>query len=288
MSVSGFDTGHNKVQVPTMSEFAALTEAVLAKQTDLAATGGEPQDDADDLKVTGIYYIPATADNVPSAHDYVIVVCSIDDENTAVMQVAISTNGTYIYTRMYVNSYFTAWKRWAAYSYVNNTFPLVTSGTTLPDTASGKNGDIYYYIDNGTITKVYGKLNNVWMEVKPNATLDDLISRVTTLEDEVSDITPTVTKLNDEIPGYIKMQNLEKAFTSGYTELSYSDLGIEGKTLVAIMASPQFAGGSVASGFCYCTCQPANNKVYIYMKNGITSASVVDGTYKFTIIMVYT
>ena len=288
MSVSGFDAGHNKVQVPTMAEFTALTASVLSKQADLAATEGEPQSDADNVKTTGIYYLPATAANVPSAHNYVLVVCAIDDSNTAVMQVAISTNGTYIYTRMYVNSAFTAWKRWAAYSYVNNTFPLVTSGTTTPDDANGKNGDIYYYIENGTITKVFGKLNNTWMEVKPNATLDDLITRVGDLEEEVSDITPTVTKLNNEVPGYIKMQNLEKAFTSGYTELSYNDLGISGKTLVAIMASPQFVGGSVASGFCYCTCQYASNKVYIYMKNGITGASVVDGTYKFTIIMVYT
>ena len=172
MSVYGFDNGHNKVEVPTNTEFAALAVAVLGKQADLSATDGTAQEDANDVKSTGIYYIPSTADNVPSAHDYVLLVFSLDAENNTVMQVAISVNGTYIYTRMYANSYFTAWKRWASYSYVNNTFPVTTSGTTLPDDASGKDGDTYYYIVNNSIQTMFVKLDGAWMEVMTRDTVE--------------------------------------------------------------------------------------------------------------------
>lgn len=168
MSVFGFDVGHNKVAVPEESDFNTLALAVLGKQADLSATDGTAQEDANEVKTTGIYYIPSTADNVPSAHDYVLLVFSLDTENSTVMQVAISVNGTYIYTRMYANTYFTEWKRWASYSYVNNTFPVTYSGDTVPDDANGKNGDFYYYIINNKISNMYVKLNNMWLDVLSN------------------------------------------------------------------------------------------------------------------------
>lgn len=165
MSAYGFDIAHNKIEVPDITDFNSLALSVLGKQTDLSATDGTAQEDANDVKTTGIYYIPATADNVPSAHDYVLLVFSLDTENSTVMQVAISVNGTYIYTRMYANTYFTAWKRWASYSYVNNTFPVTYSGNTVPDDANGKNGDHYYYLVDGAVQTMYVKLNDSWMEV---------------------------------------------------------------------------------------------------------------------------
>lgn len=170
MSTYGFDSAWNKVEVAEAEALATLQTVVAGKQAKLDATEGVAQEDANDLTITGIYYIPNTADNVPSDSNYVLVVCSIDDTASAVMQVAISTDGTYIYTRMYVNSAWTIWKRWASQTYVNSTFARTYSGTTAPDNNNGKDGDTYYQLgtdenDNTIIDKMYVKLNDTWMQV---------------------------------------------------------------------------------------------------------------------------
>lgn len=163
--VYGFDNAHNKKEVADRSEINSLWALAQSAQADLSFTDGASMSDADLLPETGVYFVPSTADHIPSAHDYVIFVLSVDSNNSTIMQLAISTNGTYLYTRMYVNDAFTAWKRWASYSYVNDTFPLVYSGTEQPDNANGKDGDTYYLLANDEIQSMYVKLNGIWMEV---------------------------------------------------------------------------------------------------------------------------
>lgn len=170
--VYGFDDAHNKKEVAGRSEINSLWALAEGAQVNLAFTDGASMSDADLLPETGVYFVPSTANNIPSAHDYVIFVLSVDSNNSTIMQLAISTNGTYLYTRMYVNSAWTMWKRWASYSYVNNTFTVTYSGTEAPDNANGKNGDTYYLLANNAIQAMYVKINNIWMEVNTNGTDD--------------------------------------------------------------------------------------------------------------------
>ena len=288
MSTYGFDSAWNKVEVAEAEAVAILQTTVAGKQAKLNATEGAPQTDANDLKVTGIYYIPSTADNIPSASNYVIIVCSVDDTNSAVMQVAITTDGTYIYTRMYANTAWTIWKRWASQTYVNSTFPRTYSGIELPDDTVGKNGDVYYYISDNKITKVYAKLNDKWEEitVESSGSSTELEERVTTLEGDVDDIERDITDLNAKVPGYMKMLGTSVTTASGVGQVTFATMGITGKTLDEVMCVVKYAS-SAGAGNCYASCQISTDYINVYIRNGVTSGLAADGTYAITLFYTY-
>ena len=294
MPVYGYDSAWNKVEVAEESDLATLAISVASKQEKLNATGGAAQSDPDDLKTTGIYYVPSTADNIPSNSNYVIIVCSIDDSGTAVMQVAITVDGTYIYTRMYVNTMWTIWKRWASQTYVNSTFTRVYSGTTVPDADLGKNGDIYYYISNNEISKIYTKLDDVWKENKTEGSVEDLTDRVGTLETDVEDIQSSVTALNtavntleEKVPTYMKMLSTTVTISSGVGQVTFETMGITGRTLIDAMCVIRYAS-SAGAGNCFASVQLSTNYINVYIRNGVTSSIAADGLYAITLFYTYT
>ena len=294
MPVYGYDSAWNKVEVAEESDLATLAISVASKQEKLNATGGTAQSDPDDLKTTGIYYVPSTADNIPSNSNYVIIVCSIDDTGTAVMQVAITVDGTYIYTRMYVNTMWTIWKRWASQTYVNSTFTRVYSGTTAPDVELGKNGDIYYYISDNEISKIYTKIDDIWKENKTEGSIDDLTDRVGTLETTVEDIQSSVTALNTavntleaKVPTYMKMLSTTVTISSGVGQVTFEAMGITGRTLLDAMCVVRYAS-SAGAGNCFASVQLSTNYINVYIRNGVTSSLAADGTYAITLFYTYT
>lgn len=294
MPVYGYDPAWNKVEVAEESDLATLAISVASKQEKLNATGGAAQSDPDDLKTTGIYYVPSTADNIPSNSNYVIIVCSIDDSGTAVMQVAITVDGTYIYTRMYVNTMWTIWKRWASQTYVNSTFTRVYSGTTVPDADLGKNGDIYYYISDNEISKIYTKIDDVWKENKTEGSVEDLTDRVGTLETDVEDIQSSVTALNTavntleaKVPTYMKMLSTTVTISSGVGQVTFETMGITGRTLIDAMCVIRYAS-SAGAGNCFASVQLSTNYINVYIRNGVTSSLAADGTYAITLFYTYT
>lgn len=294
MPVYGYDPAWNKVEVAEESDLAALAISVASKQEKLNAAGGAAQSDPDDLKTTGIYYVPSTADNIPSNSNYVIIVCSIDDSGTAVMQVAITVDGTYIYTRMFVNTMWTIWKRWASQTYVNSTFTRVYSGTTVPDADFGKNGDIYYYISDNEISKIYTKLDDVWKENKTEGSVEDLTDRVGTLETDVEDIQSSVTALDtavntleEKVPTYMKMLSTTVTISSGVGQVTFETMGITGRTLIDAMCVIRYAS-SAGAGNCFASVQLSTNYINVYIRNGVTSSLAADGTYAITLFYTYT
>lgn len=294
MPVYGYDSAWNKVEVAEESDLATLAISVASKQEKLNATGGAAQSDPDTLKSTGIYYVPSTADNIPSNSNYVIIVCSIDDTGTAVMQVAITVDGTYIYTRMYVNTMWTIWKRWASQTYVNSTFTRVYSGTTVPDADLGKNGDIYYYISDNEISKIYTKIDDVWKENKTEGSVEDLTDRVGTLENTIEDIQSSVTALNTavntleaKVPTYMKMLSTTVEISSGVGQVTFETMGITGRTLIDAMCVVRYAS-SAGAGNCFASVQLSSNYINVYIRNGVTSSLATDGTYAITLFYTYT
>ena len=294
MPVYGYDSAWNKVEVAEESDLATLAISVASKQEKLNATGGAAQSDPNDLKTTGIYYVPSTADNIPSNSNYVIIVCSIDDSGTAVMQVAITVDGTYIYTRMFVNTMWTIWKRWASQTYVNSTFTRVYSGTTVPDADLGKHGDIYYYISDNEISKIYTKLDDVWKENKTEGSVEDLTDRVGTLETDVEDIQSSVTALNtavntleEKVPTYMKMLSTTVTVSSGVGQVTFETMGITDRTLLDAMCVVRYAS-SAGAGNCFASVQLSTNYINVYIRNGVTSSLAADGTYAITLFYTYT
>lgn len=294
MPVYGYDSAWNKVEVAEESDLATLAISVASKQEKLNATGGAAQSDPDNLKTTGIYYVPSTADNIPSNSNYVIIVCSIDDSGSTVMQVAITVDGTYIYTRMYVNTMWTIWKRWASQTYVNSTFTRVYSGTTVPDVDLGKNGDIYYYISNNEISKIYTKLDDVWKENKQEGSVEDLTDRVGALETDVEDIQSSVTALDtavntleEKVPTYMKMLSTTVTISSGVGQVTFETMGITGRTLLDAMCVIRYAS-SAGAGNCFASVQLSTNYINVYIRNGVTSSIAADGLYAITLFYTYT
>lgn len=301
MPVYGYDSAWNKVEVAEESDLATLAISVASKQEKLNATGGAAQSDPDTLRTTGIYYVPSTADNIPSNSNYVIIVCSIDDTGTAVMQVAITVDGTYIYTRMYVNTTWTIWKRWASQTYVNSTFTRVYSGTTIPDPDFGKNGDIYYYISDDEISKIYTKLDDVWKEAKQEGSAEDLAERVGTLEIDVEDVQSDVSAiqssvtaldtavntLEEKVPTHMKMLSTTVTIASGVGQVTFETMGITGRTLIDAMCVVRYAS-SAGAGNCFASVQLSSNYINVYIRNGVTSSLATDGTYAITLFYTYT
>lgn len=175
MAIHGFDDANNKVVVPTKAEFDSLGNTVGLKQVVLNATQGVTQEDCNDLKTTGVYYISAASDNRPSNHNYVIFVLSLDDDNTTVKQEGLSTDGNYVYTRLYLSGGWTPWKRWCSYDYYQANTSSVTYGSTMPSRTTGKDGDIFYrtQVSNGVTSVVgcYLKVNGEWVSTISDATV---------------------------------------------------------------------------------------------------------------------
>lgn len=166
MPIYAYDEGYNKQEIP--SSLNDIVSEIDAKQDLLNATQGEPQTDYNAVLTMGVYYMPVTATNKPSNTTYILFVAPIDDEGSAIMQVAYSTGGTLMYSRVYSGGFWSPWLRWATYESVQQlSVPRALNGSTVPDSDLGKDGDTYYLMANGGIATTYIKINGNWM-VEPS------------------------------------------------------------------------------------------------------------------------
>ena len=241
MSTYGYDDGFNKVAVPTSTSFTELVTTVAAKQAKLNATQGVAQDDCDDLTSTGVYYVPSTADNVPTLANYIVLVFPSDDEGTIITQIAVSTGSTLFYVRTYVNASWTSWNSVA--SSTQGLVPEVFISSSLPASSIGKNGDTYYYIQNNLINKMYIKVNNSWQENKGDKgdTGNTGATPVIQIGTVTSGSTPSVTVdttvpeapvMSFVLPGPVK--TLTGSLSVGETTVTISDSSIQTNSMFDI------------------------------------------------------
>ena len=92
----------------------------------------------------------------------------------------------------------------------------------------------------------------------------------------------------NRIPFSLWAGNKSAAFTSGAHTFAYSDFGLAGKTIVAVIAAPNYAS-SLNNANCFCTCQiqPDTETINVYMRNGITDSTPADDTYNIALFIAY-
>jgi len=169
MPIYAYDEGYNKHEVASSVAFDALEELVDTKQASLNATQGEEQSDYNTLTYTGIYYMPVTATNKPSNTNYILLVAPIDNEGSAVLQVAYSVGGTLLYTRVYSSGVWSPWTKWVDNSAIQQLkIPKSYSGNEAPESTFGSDGDTFYLMANGGVSVTYVKLSGTWMETPSN------------------------------------------------------------------------------------------------------------------------
>ena len=95
-----------------------------------------------------------------------------------------------------------------------------------------------------------------------------------------------VNELNARIPYGIMMSNYSASFVSGASSLSLADLGLTGKTIRVILASPNYSSGAIGAN-CFVTCQVTSSGVNLYIRDGVSDTVPVDGTYSIALFIAY-
>lgn len=97
-------------------------------------------------------------------------------------------------------------------------------------------------------------------------------------------IVGAINELSERIPVSIMMASVAITTTSGVGQVTFAQMGIEGKTLSRVMASVNY---SSAGSNLYAICQISSGYVNVYLRNGITDSVAANGTYSVTLIYMY-
>ena len=105
------------------------------------------------------------------------------------------------------------------------------------------------------------------------------------LDSEVATNTTNIATLQAQVPGYMKMGNFAVTTTSGVGQITFTQMGIEGKTLDYIVVSVNYSSSS--GGNLYANCQISANYINVYLRNGITNTVAANGTYSVALVYMY-
>lgn len=116
-------------------------------------------------------------------------------------------------------------------------------------------------------------------------TAQTIVGAINELDSEVATNTTDIETLKGRIPVSILMTNVSITTTSGVGQVTFAQMGIEGKTLLRVMATVNYS--SASGGNLYASCQIATNYVNVYLRNGITNTVASNGTYSVTLVYMY-
>ena len=116
-------------------------------------------------------------------------------------------------------------------------------------------------------------------------TSKEVVGAINELDAEVATNTANITDLQAKIPMAILMATVSITTTSGVGQVTFAQLGIEGKTISRIMAVVNYSSSS--GGNLYASCQVSTNYVNVYLRNGITNTVAANGTYSVTLVYMY-
>ena len=116
-------------------------------------------------------------------------------------------------------------------------------------------------------------------------TAQTIVGAINELDSEVATNTSDIVDLKERIPVPILMTTASITTTSGVGQVTFAQMGIEGKTLLRVMATVNYS--SAYGGNLYASCQISTNYVNVYLRNGITNTVAANGTYSVTLVYMY-